>query len=52
MNVPHLPSLLGVFAHPDDKSLLAGGVLAQHHAGGAHTAVVTATWASRRRRTG
>jgi N-acetyl-1-D-myo-inositol-2-amino-2-deoxy-alpha-D-glucopyranoside deacetylase len=39
-------SLLGVFAHPDDESLLAGGVLAQHHAAGARTAVVTATWAA------
>ncbi|MFB7053267.1 PIG-L deacetylase family protein [Streptomyces vinaceus] len=38
------PSLLGVFAHPDDESLLAGGVLAQHAAAGACTAVVTATW--------
>lgn len=38
------PSLLGVFAHPDDESLLAGGVLAQHGAAGATTAVVTATW--------
>ncbi|MFJ8165497.1 PIG-L deacetylase family protein [Streptomyces sp. NPDC096136] len=38
------PSLLGVFAHPDDESLLAGGVLAQHTAAGARTAVVTATW--------
>ncbi|MER5479620.1 PIG-L family deacetylase [Streptomyces sp. NPDC002734] len=38
------PSLLGVFAHPDDESLLAGGVLARHHAAGARTAVVTATW--------
>ncbi|MFJ9882315.1 PIG-L deacetylase family protein [[Kitasatospora] papulosa] len=37
------PSLLGVFAHPDDESLLAGGVLAQHAASGARTAVVTAT---------
>ncbi|GGZ25664.1 hypothetical protein GCM10010300_81330 [Streptomyces olivaceoviridis] len=44
MNHPSLPSLLGVFAHPDDESLLAGGVLAQHHAAGARTAVVTATW--------
>lgn len=44
MNVPRLPSLLGVFAHPDDESLLAGGVLAQHHAVGARTAVVTTTW--------
>ncbi|WP_405833289.1 PIG-L deacetylase family protein [Streptomyces sp. NBC_01176] len=40
-----LPSLLGVFAHPDDESLLAGGVLAQHAAGGARTRVITATWA-------
>ncbi|WP_448320000.1 PIG-L family deacetylase, partial [Streptomyces sp. CO7] len=38
------PSLLGVFAHPDDESLLAGGVLARQHAAGARTAVVTATW--------
>ncbi|MFE7567275.1 PIG-L deacetylase family protein [Streptomyces sp. NPDC057539] len=42
---PGLSSLLGVFAHPDDESLLAGGVLAQHAAGGARTAIVTATWA-------
>ncbi|MFF3849344.1 PIG-L deacetylase family protein [Streptomyces sp. NPDC002328] len=34
-----------MFAHPDDESLLAGGVLAQHAAAGARTAVVTATWA-------
>ncbi|MGV9654474.1 hypothetical protein [Streptomyces sp. NPDC003554] len=27
-----MPSLLGVFAQPDDESLLAGGVLAQHTA--------------------
>ncbi|WP_241672113.1 PIG-L deacetylase family protein [Streptomyces sp. IB2014 016-6] len=39
-----LPSVLGVFAHPDDESLLAGGVLAQQAAAGARTAVVTATW--------
>ncbi|MFE7453008.1 PIG-L deacetylase family protein [Streptomyces griseus] len=45
MNKPSMPSLMGVFAHPDDESLLAGGVLAQHHAAGARTAVVTATWA-------
>ncbi|MFE7778209.1 PIG-L deacetylase family protein [Streptomyces sp. NPDC057445] len=40
-----VPSLLGVFAHPDDESLCAGGVLARHAAAGARTAVVTATWA-------
>ncbi|MGW6388954.1 PIG-L deacetylase family protein [Streptomyces sp. NPDC055103] len=44
------PSLLGVFAHPDDESLLAGGILAQHAAGGARTAVVTATWTASSRR--
>ncbi|MFJ4324562.1 PIG-L deacetylase family protein [Streptomyces tricolor] len=38
-------SLLGVFAHPDDEALLAGGVLARHAAAGGRTAVVTATWA-------
>ncbi|MFE5521619.1 PIG-L deacetylase family protein [Streptomyces virginiae] len=36
---------MGVFGHPDDESLLAGGVLSQHAAAGAATAVVTATWA-------
>lgn len=41
-----VPSLLGVFAHPDDESLSAGGVLARHAAAGARTAVVTATWAA------
>nr|WP_306300593.1 PIG-L deacetylase family protein [Streptomyces sp. NRRL B-24572] len=45
-----MPSLLAVFAHPDDESLLAGGVLAQHAAAGARTAVVTATWAPDSRR--
>ncbi|TPQ17780.1 PIG-L family deacetylase [Streptomyces sporangiiformans] len=40
-----LPSLLAVFAHPDDESLSTGGVLARHAAAGARTAVVTATWA-------
>lgn len=40
------PSVLGVFAHPDDESLLAGGILAQHAAAGARTAVVTTTWAA------
>lgn len=40
-----MPSLLGVFAHPDDESLLAGGALAKHAAAHARTAVVTMTWA-------
>ncbi|QIY53750.1 hypothetical protein HEP86_03710 [Streptomyces sp. RPA4-5] len=40
------PSLLAVFAHPDDESLSAGGALARHAADGARTAVVTATWAN------
>ncbi|MEU1198222.1 PIG-L deacetylase family protein [Streptomyces sp. NPDC005813] len=40
-----VPSVLGVFAHPDDESLSAGGVLARHAAMGARTAVVTTTWA-------
>ncbi|MFD7642113.1 PIG-L deacetylase family protein [Kitasatospora sp. NPDC059795] len=40
-----LPSVLGVFAHPDDESLSAGGLLARHAESGARTAVVTATWA-------
>ncbi|WP_406690952.1 PIG-L family deacetylase [Saccharopolyspora sp. ID03-671] len=39
-----VPSLLGVFAHPDDESLSAGGVLARHAEAGARTGVVTATW--------
>lgn len=50
MNQPSLPSLMGVFAHPDDESLLAGGVLAQHHAAGARTCVITAAWAPTSRR--
>ncbi|MFE7459117.1 MULTISPECIES: PIG-L family deacetylase [unclassified Streptomyces] len=37
--------MLAVHAHPDDESLFSGGVLAQHAAAGARTAVVTATWA-------
>ncbi|MDW4908024.1 PIG-L deacetylase family protein [Streptomyces sp. ADMS] len=40
------PSLLAVFAHPDDESLSAGGTLARHATSGARTAVVTATWAA------
>ncbi|MFG2932170.1 PIG-L deacetylase family protein [Streptomyces achromogenes] len=39
------PSLLAVFAHPDDEALLAGGILARYAAEGARTAVVTVTWA-------
>ncbi|MEU4153204.1 PIG-L deacetylase family protein [Streptomyces sp. NPDC026659] len=39
------PSLLAVFAHPDDESLVSGGVIARHAAAGARTTVVTATWA-------
>jgi len=45
-----VPSLLAVFAHPDDESLSAGGVLARHAAAGGRTAVVTATWAAGTRR--
>lgn len=45
-----MPSLLGVFAHPDDESLSSGGVLARHAAAGARTAVVTATWTPDTRR--
>lgn len=41
-----VPSLLAVFAHPDDESLSAGGVLARHAAAGARTGVVTSTWAA------
>jgi N-acetyl-1-D-myo-inositol-2-amino-2-deoxy-alpha-D-glucopyranoside deacetylase len=37
--------VLAVFAHPDDESLAAGGLLARQAAAGARTAVVTATWA-------
>lgn len=39
------PGLLAVFAHPDDESLFAGGVLARHASAGGRTTVVTATWA-------
>ena len=37
-------SLLAVFAHPDDESLSAGGLLAASAADGVRTAVVTPTW--------
>lgn len=39
-----VPSVLAVFAHPDDESLSAGGLLARSASEGARTAVVTATW--------
>lgn len=39
-----MPSLLAVYAHPDDESLSSGGVLARNAASGGRTAVVTATW--------
>ncbi|WNO76502.1 MULTISPECIES: PIG-L family deacetylase [unclassified Streptomyces] len=39
------PSLLAVYAHPDDESLWSGGALARHAAAGGRTAVVTTTWA-------
>ncbi|MFI9325207.1 PIG-L deacetylase family protein [Kitasatospora aureofaciens] len=48
--MPQLPSLLGVFGHPDDESLVAGGVLAQHAESGARIGVATATWAPGTRR--
>lgn len=44
MNPRHEPSVLGVFAHPDDESLFAGGFLARAASRGARTAVVTTTW--------
>lgn len=40
-----VPGVLGVFAHPDDESLSAGGLLARSAEAGAPTAVVTTTWA-------
>ncbi|KRF35169.1 PIG-L deacetylase family protein [Nocardioides sp. Soil805] len=44
-------SVLAVFAHPDDESLSAGGLLARHAAEGATTTVLTATWAAGTTRT-
>lgn len=41
-----VPSVLGVFAHPDDESLSAGGLLARTATEGGRTAVVTPTWAA------
>lgn len=37
-------SLLAVFAHPDDESLAAGGLLARHTAQGGRATVLTCTW--------
>jgi N-acetyl-1-D-myo-inositol-2-amino-2-deoxy-alpha-D-glucopyranoside deacetylase len=45
-------STLAVFAHPDDESLAAGGLLARSAAAGGRTAVVTATWAEDSARAG
>ncbi|MET9254606.1 PIG-L deacetylase family protein [Streptomyces sp. NPDC003717] len=41
-----ISSVLAVFAHPDDESLLAGGVLARFAAAGVRTAVIAMTWAT------
>jgi N-acetyl-1-D-myo-inositol-2-amino-2-deoxy-alpha-D-glucopyranoside deacetylase len=38
-------TLLAVFAHPDDESLAAGGLLARHTAAGGRATVLTCTWA-------
>lgn len=43
--MPAIKGLLAVFAHPDDESLAAGGLLASHAASGRRVAVVTTTWA-------
>lgn len=48
----HNGALMGVFAHPDDESLLAGGTLARHAAAGIRTNVVTTTWAPHTPRAG
>ena len=47
-----MSSLLAVFAHPDDESLAAGGLLARQAAAGARTAVVTASWGADTHRAG
>ena len=44
------PSVMAVFAHPDDESLSAGGLLARTAGEGGRTAVVTSTWAPGSRR--
>jgi N-acetyl-1-D-myo-inositol-2-amino-2-deoxy-alpha-D-glucopyranoside deacetylase len=40
-----MSTLLAVFAHPDDESLSAGGLIARHVREGGRAAAVTATWA-------
>ncbi|MGE9692552.1 PIG-L deacetylase family protein [Streptomyces sp. NRRL F-5630] len=47
-----MPALLAVFAHPDDESLSAGGLLARAGDAGWHTGVVTATWTAGTHREG
>ena len=37
------PRLLGIFAHPDDETICAGGTLAKYASGGAEVRVVTLT---------
>ena len=37
------PRILLIFAHPDDESFIAGGLVRRHADGGAKTALVTAT---------
>jgi LmbE family N-acetylglucosaminyl deacetylase len=39
----HTPRVLGVFAHPDDETLCAGGTLAKYASGGADVRVVSLT---------
>lgn len=43
MNLNKGRSLLAIFAHPDDESIMAGGTLALHAARGDHTAIICAT---------
>lgn len=38
-----MPTILGLFAHPDDESLACGGLLARCAAAGAHVVVVSLT---------
>ncbi|WP_210651370.1 PIG-L deacetylase family protein [Nocardioides sp. SYSU D00065] len=45
-----VPSVLAVFAHPDDESLSAGGLIARTASLGGRAAVVTPTWGAESRR--